>query len=227
MSQVIEMTVYTFDELSDAAKKHARQNFADTNRDYPYDNWWSFEGLIEAAGWLGVKIANREWTDVRGKDRSEPKIHFSGFSSQGDGASFVGSYSCAPNAVKDVAENWPKDETLNVIAAELTTLQVRAKLEYGQTVSCDIDNTSCIGNYYHSGTMGLTDLRVALDDAGDLRPTDKEESELLDIMRRLADWMYHQLEEQYDWHFSDECLDGYLQDETFDADGDIIEVRST
>ena len=66
---------YTFDELSPEAKKHA----IDSNRDYHIDshNWWDpiIEGFTEEIEAIGM-------TDIH--------CAFSGFYSQGDGASFTG-----------------------------------------------------------------------------------------------------------------------------------------
>ena len=68
--------VYTFNELSDTAKESAR----DWYRSDPFPDWHEFviDGAKEVGALLGIEIDN---------------IWFSGFSSQGDGACFTGSYS--------------------------------------------------------------------------------------------------------------------------------------
>jgi hypothetical protein len=75
LSESEEEKSYTFDELSPEAKKNA----IDNNRDYHIDshNWWDpiIEGFTEEIEAIGM-------TDIH--------CAFSGFYSQGDGASFTG-----------------------------------------------------------------------------------------------------------------------------------------
>lgn len=70
--RVVETKVYTFNELSDAAKQTAIETYRDLNT---YDGWWEpiFEGITEEANAKGFHVGN---------------IYFSGFWSQGDGAMF-------------------------------------------------------------------------------------------------------------------------------------------
>src|SRR5690606_33296995 len=83
MPRVMETTVYTFDELSDKAKEKARDWYRDGQLDY---DWWdSVYEMAQTAGWiLGIEMDH--------KTKNVPAIYFSGFSSQGDGACFEGTY---------------------------------------------------------------------------------------------------------------------------------------
>lgn len=201
-----------FDELSDAQKKSARQEWVESNCDYPYDEWWVFDDFLRVAELLGIEIGYRNDV-VRSR-----AIYFSGFSSQGDGACFEGSYKCAPNAVKDITEYAPADKTLVNLAGRLAALQVKARLVHNDQLVAQITTSGC---YSHSGTMNV---EVGTD--GTDRPSegaeDDEVKELTACMREFADWIYKELEEQYDWHFSDEALDAILEDKTFSENGSII-----
>jgi hypothetical protein len=73
MSKVIEVEVFKYDELSDQAKQKAREWYLE-GMDY---EWW--EGVYEMAK-----------TDGYEKGFCIDKIYFSGFHSQGDGASWTG-----------------------------------------------------------------------------------------------------------------------------------------
>jgi hypothetical protein len=70
--RVVETKIYTFEELSPAAKAVAIEEHRDINT---HDGWWEpiFEGITEEAEAKGFHVGN---------------IYFSGFWSQGDGAMF-------------------------------------------------------------------------------------------------------------------------------------------
>lgn len=200
-----------YDELSDTQKKAARQAWVDDNRDYPYDDWWAFDDFLRVAELLGIEIG------CRNDSARNRAIYFSGFGSQGDGACFAGSYKCASNAVKDIAEYAPTDKTLIDLAGRLAALQVKAKLVHDDQLVAQITTS---GRYSHSGTM---EVSVQSDSTGpDPEICGDDAKELTACLREFADWMYAQLEEQYDWHFSDEALDEILSDKTFDENGSII-----
>lgn len=73
MSKTIEVEVYRYEELSDSAKKKARDWYIE-GMDY---EWW--EGVYEMAGADGYELGF-----------VIDKINFSGFCSQGDGARWTG-----------------------------------------------------------------------------------------------------------------------------------------
>lgn len=209
MSRVIEKTVYRFNELSEKAKKRARQDFVE-DRNYRYDEWWWFEDFIECAERLGIEIGTRHKS-------KEPQIFFSGFGSQGDGASFIGTYRCRPDAVPAIKMYAPQDHELHRIAEALSALQVRCKLTWGTTVQCAVGtNTS-----YHR--MDVSDVYWSDDGATD-EDSDAQGlgDELQTLMQDVANWMYRQLESRYDWYFSDEYVDTVLEEREFDEDGSII-----
>jgi hypothetical protein len=196
---------FTFAQLSDRAKAHAR----DLRRDWDVrDDWWDFtySDFIEIAKRLGVAT-------------EEKQIHFSGFCSQGDGACFRGLYTYAPNAVAEVTDWAPIDEELHRIARELTLLQVEVKLQTGETLEAQITTTS--GRYSHSHTMDI-DASLTGDNYTGYEST--WEDTLRQLLRDLADWLYRQLEAEYEYLTSDEHLDEVLADSdlSFDEDGNII-----
>jgi len=72
--KTIRTKVYQFSELSNEAKKKAIEKFRDINTDF--DDWHEpiLEGAIE---------------DLKEAGYNDPKIYYSGFASQGDGACFT------------------------------------------------------------------------------------------------------------------------------------------
>lgn len=198
---------HSFDELSDEAKQHARNEYR--SGDYPGYDWWdfAFDDAVRMAGILGIVI---DTTPKRG-----PDIYFSGFCSQGDGASFDGRLRYAPDATKKIREE-TNDEELIRIADELTTLQMTTRLLGHEPFKAEVDCSR--GDYCHSGCMGI---ELHYDEQVDELP-EHLERDVLQLMRDFADWIYNQLEAEYDYLCSDEYVDERLQDEEFDEDGNVI-----
>lgn len=200
----------SFDQLDDNAKERAREKA----REWAViDDWWEFvyEDAVHMAALLGIQI------NVRHKSK-EPDIRFTGFWSQGDGASFVGHYNCAPDAVEKITAETDDKELLR-IAEALTTIQVKCKLLYADRVQAVI---TCSGHYFHSGTMNA---EVFLDETGDYAPTNAFvdiANDVQQLMRDFADWIYERLEEEYDYLTSDENVDSMLAEHEFDEDGDFV-----
>ena len=204
MPRTIERTVFKFSELSDKAKNKAR----DARRycDVQYDDWWDFvfADAVEVASLMGIDI---------GRNDKRPAIHFSGFCSQGDGASFNGWYNHKEDAHTKVREHAPKDEELHAIADGLVVMQTTARLLHGGRLYARIDTS---GHYSHSGTMSA-------DVEGEAPACSEEvEKDLLALLRRFADWIYEQLETEHDYLTSDKHIDEYLSEEEFDEDGSVI-----
>lgn len=187
MARVIETTVYSFNELSDSAKDVARDWY---RRDSEFDAHDVIYDANEIAAILGIEISQR-------RESRALAIYWTGFSSQGDGACFEGRYQYRKGAAKAIREHAPKDTELHRIADELQTLQSRYfyKLEAATTHR---------GFYYHSGCMvvSVADNRTQRGESDSFA-----EDTLSQLMRDFADWIYRQLERDYDWHMSDDVVD--------------------
>lgn len=72
--RIVETKVYSFNELSAEAKKKALEKYRDVNIDY--------------AGWCDFLIEQFQ-EELKEKGFEDPKILYSGFGSQGDGACFT------------------------------------------------------------------------------------------------------------------------------------------
>lgn len=174
------INIYTFDELSDKAKEKAIQWYRGSGLDY---EWWCYvyEDAKTIASLMGIKI---------------DQIYFSGFWSQGDGACFTGKFGPMPGTGKDVKDYAPKDETLHNIADKIYQLQ--KQYDFG------IMGEVCRNDYYsHSGTMYLEDVNIS----GEyLVEYDVIERKYVEILRTFADWIYKQLENEYNYLTSDEHI---------------------
>jgi hypothetical protein len=126
-------------------------------------------------------------------------ISFSGFWSQGDGASFTGSYAYAKGAAAAIRKEWPKATELHAIADRLQRVQSRNFYQLEASIS------RSIGHYCHEMTM-----RVDIDRAdgkevaggawvqGRYVPSEAE-GEIIDAMRDFARWIYKSLETEYEY----------------------------
>jgi hypothetical protein len=207
----IEMSLYTFDELSEEAKETARDWYREGE---VFGDDVDYEHFETAAKILGIEFESREVKLMNGKSRYESDIKWTGFSSQGDGASFTGTYSPKHSSIA-IREEFPTDETLHAIADALTAFHCRYVLLNGsRDWSAKITQS---GNFVHSHTMSADvydadgkDMDCALSD------------EFLDIMRDFANWIYRNLEAGYDYRMSDECVDENIRanEYEFDENGD-------
>ncbi len=197
-------TTYKFSDLSESAKQNAREEF--TSDGYLDYEWWDgvYEDAVHMGALLGIEISR----PICGK-RKDTNIYFSGFYSQGDGASFEGSYRCVPDAVVKVQAE-TNDEELIRIAQELTLLQVTGRIKGYKPFSATITRS---GRGCHSCTMDVSLSGWGVDEDDDPNQYYAEiEKQITQLMRDFADWIYKQLEAQNDCLYSNECVDEQLND---------------
>lgn len=216
--ETIEKTEFLFSELSDKARQKARDNFLST--DYPWYEWWGFvfDDAIAVGRLMGIEIDSNARKTTSGKTIHEPVIYFSGFSSQGDGAKFGAEYRFEPDGLDEVtAYCGGKDEELIRIARELTVMQAAQKFAGLGYFRANVGT----GNSRYSHPASMT---VSIHDLGSDEVGEPDEEQFTKLMRDFADWIYGQLEEQYDYLTSEECVDEELSrdDMLFDEDGNTI-----
>lgn len=170
-----------------------KEELIDEHRDINVDHdWWgcTYEYFDEICKLMGVVI-NRDG------------LSFSGFGSQGDGASFTGVFdgSVAEGAPESIRKHAPKDAVLHNIADELCN----AGRTYFQ---CHVDIHRNNSPYVHSDTMGIVYVDSVYGDIDDWSDAVIEalESDILKLMRDLADWFYRALEQEYEYLTSDEVV---------------------
>lgn len=191
------VNIYTFEELSDKAKEKAREWYRSLV--FTDNNDWDriYDDADTVAKMMGIDIDRKSVPLMNGKSRQEPCIWFSGFSSQGDGACFEGTYQFKKGAVRAVEAYAPHDSELSRIVRGLYRLQ---RLNFYQlTATCKHR-----GHYYHSGCMAVD---VERSDRG---TSIDAEHELRDLLRSFADWIYKQLEQEYEHQMSDETVDANI-----------------
>jgi len=212
MPTLTQEDVCTFDELSDSAKETARGWMRNCEiEDFGQDTESLYYSALAAAKILGIDF------DDKGK-RSEPDIRWSGFSSQGDGASFVGSYSHAPNSPAKIREEFGTDTALHAIADGLDAIQNGFRLLTGHRINARITQD---GRGVHKMSMSVTveDAETG-DELEDVEPEDK----ILELMRDFAEWIYKSLEQEYDYRLSDENIEERIGDGEYQFDAETGKV---
>lgn len=186
--RVIETTVYTYAELSGKAKERAREWYL---KDFEFHHDFVFEDVKAIGALMGIDIDD---------------IRFTGFWSQGDGASFRGRFTQRAGIVDAVKAYAPNDTKLHGIAARLELTE---------------------GDKPQSGTVVYTSHRYCHDntmDVGDEPLSDDElpiDADTRDALRAFARWTYDQLESAYEFDTSDEQVAENIEENeyTFTADG--------
>lgn len=196
MPEIIETTVYRLDELSDTAKDKARAWYRDGGFDY---EWYDavYEDFQRIAEILGIRFKTRTVRLMGGGSRQEPRIFFSGFSSQGDGACFEGYYSYRRNATTEIRSYAPQDRILHGIADALQSVQRRNFYQLRAEATHR-------GHYHHEYCMVIS---VERDSPTWQDMTADAEQTVIETLRNLARWLYRQLEREYDYLTSDEAVD--------------------
>lgn len=231
---------YRFHELSPEAQEHAIGRIQE-DQYYLDHEWWDYlyDRFWEVAEALGVSIRNKhagltyKGTDGKVYNRSPmPEITFSGFWSQGDGASFCGRWYPKESigAYDRTKEAWA-DEKLLEIAKWLEGLAECLNPNHDGSVSIEQRgrgvHSGCMEFEFHIdedvdwGSMEEFQVAVYRINYPDL-PSDWE-VEVINAMRSLADWMYEKLAEEYDFLMSDESIRDYIEnnkeDQLYDVDG--------
>lgn len=207
-TETVTREIFQFDELSDSAKEKARDWYRAGLEFYD-------EHIIEmaatAAELFGLDIRTTRKAQMGGGHHYAPTVYFSGFSSQGDGACFEGNYRYKKGALKAVKTEFPTDGTLHGIVQRLQDVQRRNF--YQLAASCKHR-----GRYYHSGYMSVDVERL---DGKEV--ANDAETDLTDALRDFANWIYSNLESEYDYQNSDAAVDKTIRanDYEFTAEGRI------
>lgn len=196
MPELITTRVYRLGELSASAVTQARAWYRCCA---PDDDWpdFVFEDFKRICTILGVDLATRSVRLFGGGTRQESRIWFSGFSSQGDGACFEGSYRYAKSASRAIRRHAPQDVELHRIADRLMAVQ---RCNFYQ-LEADVRHQ---GRYYHEYTMTVAVERAT---STSHEMSVDAENAITEALCDLARWLYRQLEQEYDYQTSDAVID--------------------
>lgn len=200
-----EITLYTYDELSDSAKDKARDWWNGCRDEFDYE--FVIEDFKEVAKLLGINFKTHTVRLMSGASRQDANIWWSLDYCQSDYAAFEGWWTYAPAMAKKIRDYAPQDSTLHGITDTLADVQRRHfyKLEAAVTYH----------HYYGLQVeVGHTEDRYR-------EIPDADYKTVKEAMKDLCQWLYHQLQTQDEWLGSEENIadamsaNGY----TFTKDG--------
>ena len=209
MPRIVETTVFTIDELSDAAKENARIWYRDQGL---HDEWYDFvyEDFETICRILGVTLATSPVRLYGGGTRDKPQVYFTGFLESGRRRQLLRPLT-ATRAVRPEpsAPTPPRDTELHRIADELLAVQRRNFFQLNATIRQQ-------GRYCHEYCMAI---EVERDSPTWQPPTDGAEDALIEALRDLARWLYRQLRCEYEHQTSDAAVDEALNVNAFSFHG--------
>ena len=176
-----EYLIYSLDELSEEATRKALDDFKS-----------------KTAEWIDLDFEVSEMTrllEMFGFNNT--KVHYSGFCSQGDGASFTASYKHIAGGLKAVKTEFAGDWFKEVIEYLELLEAINKKCFYSLLYRIDSNSRYC-----HANTMNIN----YIDDYRGNRDFSKYEDELLEYTRAIGNEFYSMLEKAYDGYLSDEYL---------------------
>ena len=191
-------TVYQFDELSEQAKKRAREWYREGNCE---DSFWSectIDDAKEIGKYMGMEV---------------DKVYFSGFWSQEDGACFEGTWRASDVKVDKLKEYAPQDKELHRIVDGLAELAKEYPDGYFKVKHR--------GHYSHSKCTSF-DVELPCEQEEDLEYDSPEykalqvklgedEDTLIELARDFMDWIYRTLEKEWDYQNSAEQVDEMIR----------------
>jgi hypothetical protein len=195
--KIIKTKVYEFSELTDAAKQKARDWYREVSAadtDWHESTTDDAKACLKFLGW-----------DIT-------QIYFSGFSSQGDGACFEGSWRAEDVNAAGMLEHAPQDTELNRLAEAFKKIAAN-HLEATAGVKHS-------GHYYHeyctAFDVDIPDNALENLDYGSSEYKTREailqdvEKEIIELSRDAMRWIYRQLEKAYEFENSDETVDANI-----------------
>jgi len=192
--KTVQVNLYEFDELSDAAKEKAREWWRECESQDFGAHGELFEDTERIAEILGITFDRHDVPLMGGSKRSELNIWWQ-LHVQGSGVSFSGRYEYQKGCSEKMRQYAPQDKELQRIASELQKIQKK----YGYKLTAKI---SASGREVHKYAMDLEAFR----DNGDYADI-QDASDLLVLMRDFADWIYNMLQQEYEYRMSDENVD--------------------
>jgi len=198
--ETIVKTYLKFNELNDEQKEKVIENYRDINVDY---EWWQF-----------IKEDFHAQLDILGFYDIES--YFSGFWSQGDGASFTGKFNYPENEkevetiLKKLIDGYNyKDDKLDYAKNILRNGMIEKKKDIDdEYYPCELEIYSR-SNYCHSNTMQLLN---------------NDNNDFLDNCRWLVDEYYKTLENEYYYLISDEAIKETLIINDYEFDIDTLKI---
>lgn len=184
--ETVTRTILKFNELDPKSQAKVIDNLRDIHVDY---DWWKnvYEDMTNILTMLGFSNIN---------------ISFSGFSSQGDGASFTGRFN-VPKTKKEAKERLAKVKEYAPKVKLFDFADMRFTREEKEAETMDIER---IGRYVHSSSVST--------DNGDLT----------NFVRYFSNHIYRTLEQEHDYLTSDQAIKDTIEANDYEFYQDTLKI---
>lgn len=184
--ETVTRTILKFNELDPKSQAKVIDNLRDINVDY---DWWesTYEDMTHILETLGF---------------SNVDISFSGFSSQGDGASFTGRFSI-PKTKKEAKERLAKVKEYAPKIKLFDFVDMRFTNEEKEAETMDIER---LGRYVHSNSVTT------------------DNSDLTNFVRDFSNYIYKCLETENDYLTSDEAIKETIECNDYEFYQDTLKI---
>lgn len=174
-----------------------------------------------------------EFMELLGIYVKKNEVYYSGFYSQGDGASFE----CYVDVIDFFKNNGNEHDIMNALKIEshpfcnndskIMDIVDNLLDTYKKFPKLLIHINRYVGHYYHSETMYVDSYDYDDEDNNQISNSDIENAskEILSYLKEFAGILYKKLEDDYNYFTSDECVFETLVENEymFDDDGRIVE----
>ena len=160
--------------------------------------------------------------DAAGVSATAEDINFSGFHSQGDGARFLGNFYLNEVDHEKLRELLPEED--KYLADDLQELAEKHPEIQGRITRCGL------GYYYHSNTMHIDEYSSSLSYCDEYTEAFAGDEDALEsIFRNLADYLYSQLRDEYEYQLVDRtcCLWYDAKSDLAHAEAELQELRES
>jgi hypothetical protein len=194
-TETIIRKLYTYDELAPAAQASAREWYREVVARDPCRLEYAEGDISHTLEALGVVL------DTHG-------LVWSGFWSQGDGASFTGTWTYDPDALARVRADQPGDGRLHaaiddLLAAAHTIASTPAWGGVRPTIWADVTRRAHRLVHEHSVEIGVWAMST---EGTECAIGGAQEGAVVDALRDLMRWAYRQLEAEHEYQNSDEAI---------------------
>jgi hypothetical protein len=209
--RIKQVKLYTYSELSDKAKERARDWYREVGAGDPFYIEHVTEDFHETLKALGFDVMQRRgnYLDPRDPRAVRSTVEWSGFSSQGDGASFSGTWrasDCDPVALlEDRPQVFATPNGENATSKENVELH-RITSEILECKKAGLSHACIESRRFHMSLNG-----TGWDDQPDTATADEwedhcevTEARFIEACRDLAHAFYKALEAEYEYQNADE-----------------------
>lgn len=211
--RTMETVVYQFDELNDRAKDRARDWFRSI-----MDDDFGADCVLEDAARigkiLGININTRPVKLMGGGTRMDPNVYYS-VGNRDSGCTFAGSYEYVKGNRKALESEAPSVYNGKPVASNLILHDIARRLQDVQS-----HNFYRLTASINHGPSRSWRLDIDVDRTDNYAPLHEDIETVEECLQDFANWIEKSLETEYEYRYSDECVDESIRANEYEFDED-------